>query len=390
MPAKGMMRQIGAKISNQDTKFYIWGAGMLAEKFLLQFKEKIQVLGFLDGDLEKQKELNCGYPVVDPSTLKKEDDVVVIVAAYLHEDSIFPKLEEMGYEKLKSAISVLDFPAVYGFYKEEKLNFSHIPYCITDVCTLRCKYCSGLSSYIPDPQHHSLEVILNDFERIFAYVDYVDRISITDGDPMTHPDFIQIMDAIGERYVGTRTNEFYLYVNSVLLPTEEQLELFRKHDVTVHVTDYGKYVAHLQKLDEMIEILQKAGVKCIIDQSAKNNISWYDTGYPQTTNGRSPDGVKELYRQCVQKRHCHLEFEKMMICGVALYTHKAKHTELQPGDYFDLTEFDATRKEEMLEFYLGYVENGCLTNCKKCNGYGQVNKTAVPMGLQREQEETEV
>lgn len=384
MLEQGIFRAIKDTLIDDSTKFYLWGAGKLGAEFLETFGDQVQVLGFIDSDVEKQRNQYLGYAVIDPTDVKKEENVVILVCARFVEDEIFSILEKKGYHKYENAMSVLDFPSVYQFYKKNKLYFSHLPYTITDVCTLRCRHCSGLSTYIPSPQHHSLDVILEDFQSYFSYVHYVDRISITDGDPMTHPQFIEIMEAIGDRYLGTHTGEIFLFVNSVILPNEAHLQLFRKYKITVHVTDYGKHAAHLQKLEEMIDILHQAGVNYIIDESAKNNILWKDTGYPQPTNGLSPEGVKDLYHRCVQKRHCHVEFQKMMICGVSLCAHKAQYTLLEEGDYFDLSVFDETKREALLEFYLGYVPHDCLTNCSKCNGYGPVNQTEVPMGLQRE------
>ena len=52
------------------------------------------------------------------------------------------------------------------------------------------------------------------------------------------------------------------------------------------------------------------------------------------------------------------------------------------SDYFDLEKYDSSRRAELLEFYSGYSEKGYYEYCKMCNGSCNVNKHAIPVGIQ--------
>lgn len=58
---------------------------------------------------------------------------------------------------------------------------------ITSVCNLKCKRCAPYAPYVKSPKHYSLELLEKILNRSFEIIDYIERFSITGGEPLLHP-----------------------------------------------------------------------------------------------------------------------------------------------------------------------------------------------------------
>jgi hypothetical protein len=52
------------------------------------------------------------------------------------------------------------------------------------------------------------------------------------------------------------------------------------------------------------------------------------------------------------------------------------------NDYFDLRNITSENKKELVEFRMGYTENGYVDFCRRCAGWCTINKKPVPVAKQ--------
>lgn len=80
-------------------KVYIFGASVGGKKFLENSNEPLNVLGFLDNDLNKQGKLFEGYQVFSPDIIFERTDYDYVVVTSMYIDSIYKQLRLLSVDK---------------------------------------------------------------------------------------------------------------------------------------------------------------------------------------------------------------------------------------------------------------------------------------------------
>ena len=195
---------------------------------------------------------------------------------------------------------------------------------------------------------------------------------------MLHPNFTEILEYIGENYFPNRINNIEVYSNAVIIPNKKTIELMKKYNVIYRFTDYHGH-SGVQKI-ETIEKLMKDND---LEYDHANLVSWYDSGYPQESNGI--EGEENLIDFCTacDRKSCHDLWEnKLFTCGMCISAAWIDYCSFDELDYFSLVPYDENKRMEFIEFYLGYSEKGYYNYCKKCNGGMNNNTHAIPVGEQ--------
>ena len=66
---------------------------------------------------------------------------------------------------------------------------------ITHRCTLKCKLCGAYSPYYSNPKPHwSLSQLKLYTDKYFEIVDYVEKMTISGGEPLLHPDLGKLVE----------------------------------------------------------------------------------------------------------------------------------------------------------------------------------------------------
>lgn len=363
--------------TEQKNDYYIWGAGTFGISFVEFFSDKINIVGFIDSNGEKQGKECCGLPVYAPDYLKKHRGYVLVSAGWTRE--IFSELKEMGYEKNKDCFHIDEFTSIYMFYRENQVCLSDITYCITQYCTLKCKNCASFIPRIKQPKHIPMQEIADDFTAFFEWTDKVNVLGLVGGDAMVHPQFNEVLEYLGETYYPHKAKHIEVYSNAVIEPTNQTLELMKKYDVFYRFTDYRPYTEKRQKVEQIIERLEQYGIPYDHVKFEK----WLDCGYPQSSNGiQDEEQLKDFFDKC-NRKSCHGLYKKgVMYCAMCLGAEWAEYCERDQSDIFDISNYDEDKRAEYLEFMLGYSEKGYLEYCKKCNGSFNVNHKCIPAGEQ--------
>lgn len=65
----------------------------------------------------------------------------------------------------------------------KRVELYHSGLTITQKCTLKCKLCAGYSPYYNPQPHYSINRLSEILRRYFSIVDYVEKFTITGGEP---------------------------------------------------------------------------------------------------------------------------------------------------------------------------------------------------------------
>ncbi len=364
------------QICRENNKFIIFGAGTFGKAFYEEFRNEINIIGFVDSNKAKQGTMAYDLPVFSPEILHPgKYDKVLVSTGWTSE--VFDYLERKGYVKNKDFFHIDEFMTIYKMYMNNKLYVSNLNVNITEYCSLKCKKCSALNPYIKNKKHYSLNEIENMLDIYFRWIDEVSILGLVGGDAMMHPQFNEILQFVGETYYSKQVHHIEVYSNAVIIPNKQSLELLKKYNAIYRFTDYGEASNGKQKPLEIISILKKNNVKF---DHAKFDM-WSDCGYPQKSNGIPLENLHSFYKAC-DRRSCQgLLGTKLFYCGMAIGAYRAGYCELMATDYFELNQ-QKIDKKELMEFMLGFNKRGYLEYCKKCNGGPNINKNYVLPGEQ--------
>ena len=372
--------KIISSILDQNVDVYIWGAGTFGRSFYELFKDRINIKGFIDSDENKQclgLQPNVYLPKYFFEMLLNENVHIIVASGWITE--IYGQLGLWGLTEYKNYFHANEFTSLYMLYKENKTYMVSLNIPITTRCTLRCEKCMALIPYVKKPENRSLQKIKDELNTYFQWVDNLAILGLGGGDALIHPQFAQILSWVGEQYYGKKIQDIEVYTNAIIIPSDEILHLLKKYNVIVRFSDYSKSLPGRQRMQELIDILEGRKIryeKCVWD-------TWYDTGFPQQSNGLFDErDLVDHYNKCITKL-CAIEYnKKLYFCSVHASAVIAGYCEEKSSDYFDLEDYNECRRSEFIEFNAGYCEKGYLTYCLRCNGYQNINNKYVPVAKQ--------
>lgn len=366
-------------ICNDENKYYLWGgAGVLGESFYKDFSGKINILGFIDSNPDKQGKRDDGIYVYAPNEFTLgENEKVLIVTGWVK--VVSDLLDTKGYKKNIDYFLLDEFSTIFMMYKYNKLYIEKMDMMCNTKCTLRCIHCSSLIPYQKNGANDSLEEMKESVNLLFQWVDYVHIFSFGGGDVMLHPDLKKFIEYVGKTFKGKQIQDFELYTNAIIMPDQEMLEIWKKYDVIVRFTDYSKNVPGRQKIDQMKSLLEENHLR--YDHVKFDN--WMDTGYPQESNGiHGEEALISHCRNCSPVICTSLRKNKIFYCSPACAADASGLFEHVEEDGFSLRNFHPDRKKEFMEFYTGFSEKGYPSYCQRCNGLFNTNNKCIEVAEQ--------
>lgn len=363
-----------------DAHYLVWGTSNTANYFFSCMKYGVIVDGFVDNDREKWGMQFHGKKVLSWEEYKTKFSGRKIIVASLVYVEIRAQLRSYGLKEFVDFCDSKYFLSAHTVTKENKLFLARTDLSITEYCNLRCKNCNMLMPYFKHPKHRDLEVLKADLNAYFQWVDQVQLFNLLGGEPFLYPYVFELTQYLCENY-RNRIHQVVFFSNGTVIPSQKLLNLMRQYDIEVQVSDYRKGLPHLsEKIDRFETVLRENGIRYRhgVDEQ------WISFGFPdyQRPEDWSGDPVQffdECYapfRGLYQKKlyYCHLE-ASAQAAGLFTPNHH---------DYFDLSDFDASRKMQLAKFDLGYTETGDISYCKHCKGCFSVNQEIIPVAEQVE------
>ena len=360
-------------------KIVLFGAGNIGSRIRRVLVEYDILAGYVDNDVEKQKSGVDGEKVFAPDELKDIQAFIVVSVGVEYCDAIKTQLMDMGLYEYRNFITVEEFETkwfpILSYYYFGKLYTNLAQISVTERCTLRCKKCAHAC--------HAVDINLDDMslddakqsaDLFFGTFDAVGEFVLIGGEPFLYKYLAELVEYIGQKY-RNKIILFTITTNGTIMPADLLLEVCKKYNVVIRVSDYSNTLPrlkeHYAKLYDRIKDMDS------IVWETNNENSWIDYGFDDSISKgeldtlRTFDTCKTLCRE--------VKREKYYYCVMAHTVSNNMKLNMGENDYFDLSiKFD---KKELLEFEVGYSEKGFLDMCSICRGR-EAGKFSIPAAEQ--------
>ncbi len=359
-----------------------YGIGRIGRRVLPALLNEFKIPFLIDRRKESEKVL--GRNVLDlaeavPVIKEKNLKIVVTTVRYSY-DEIAKELTQCGFKEYQHFCMFERFAEEWNLRWRNRCVLSKIDTVITSRCTLRCRDCNLFIGYADHHTDMRLKDLKKNFDIFFDSVDYVYEYTLLGGEPFMHVELDQILGYLMKNY-RDRIGKVNLISNGTLIPGGNVLELMKKYEMTVHISDYTQTVNYRKKLEEVIETFSKNNIEYYV---IPNNI-WKDVKYPQKEF--TVENPREHMLLCGHSTHS-VGNGKLYWCDPAFAAECFTGFKAMSDDSLDLvrnkennSKYEATRN--ILKYMLGDVnERGYMSICEKCAGVGRDNNEIIIAGLQ--------
>ena len=349
-------------------KMWIFGAGEIGKGIYYTLQRFGLFNGFIDNDLNKQKKSFEGERVHSYDYLLKQKDPIVVVAANnLHEEEICKRLEADNIVYYRSGFFLDKILPVY-LWKEKKIlmmNLSQI--CLTERCTLHCKYCAhgcyAVDFFSKDMQ---LQDVFETADAFFSRIDYIHEFVLIGGEPLLYSDLTEVIHYIGERY-RKKIGIYSITTNGTILPRDEILQASKEYQLYYRISNYVNAIPKLSKrYKELTNLLEQNRIEYYLGKAEEE---WWDYGFRDYVDGLSEEYMIRKFDECATPCR-ETRNGKLYFCVMARTVSENLGYYIGQDDYLDLYKLPEGElgKRILLEFNLGYSDKGYLSMCRRCRG----------------------
>ena len=183
-----------------------------------------------------------------------------------------------------------------GIIIMQKLRTYYVALEITTVCTLKCKLCSACIPYFKEQSHFNTDEVLKSVDKLFNIYEYIEKLDISGGETLTHPDLIKILKKVYE--YKENIGFIRIITNGTIVPSEELIKLLASDEKFILILDdYGELSKNKNKVLKLVEennINLKLNIYQGNDQLCGG---WVDYGDFEKRNYTELE-TKKLFRNC--------------------------------------------------------------------------------------------
>ena len=235
---------------------------------------------------------------------------------------------------------------------------------ITEYCDLRCKLCLAYIPYYKEHKHTGIREIKKILKKYFQIVSTVDKMSVTGGEPLLHPDFCNVIYEI-LKYRNRINKEIIVITNGTIRFTDEIIKCLQEDPkIKVIVNNYEGYSVYAK---ENYEELLRYNINAVL-YSEDNRYGWIDC----RDHSLKHINLEEREEQAL---HCALfqgmkyviKRGKLHTCTRSAYRIQEKIIPYSHNDYIDLLndEQDIEECKIILNNLLNAKSTG---SCAYCDG----------------------
>ncbi len=363
---------------------YIFGAGILGEEMRLILEEYKIFLKYIDNDLEKQKVGHKSAEVISIENylLDGNKGWVVVAASEKNTKIISEQLEEKGLKERIDFFCYQDFLSdvfpIISLYCYDKLFAEISQICLTERCTLKCRKCAHACHRVPkDRADMPLEIVKESADIFFKRFDMVKEFTLIGGEPFLYKDLKSSIEYIGENY-RKKMMIFSITTNGTILPDDEILDLCKRYDISIRISDYSESLPSLKK--QYDKVYKKVAQNKVIVWKTDHEKSWLDYGFGEIDRGTDENQLMEAFDKC--RTPCReIRGYKYYYCVMARSVSENLGIDAGKQDYLDLRKTE--NRQEILEFQMGYSDKGYLDMCRFCRG-AEAKGYLIPAAEQEE------
>ena len=353
-------------ICDKSNHYYLWGMQETGRNFLQKFQQDINIIGILDSDKEKIGMEIDGFRVQDPKTVSfsSDDKVIITINTAEHKYSVVQYLLQIGMVENETYFHYVTAQRILNYYAHKLLFLEQTDLLITSACTLCCKDCLVRIPYIEKPQIYALDEIKQRIDLSFKFVDKFGEYHVLGGEPMLHPQLDKIIEYLMENY-RSRLNKGCIVTNATILPTKKILDIFKRYDIEVIISDYsysdgfhGK-----QKVKDWESMLEQQKISYVIREQKM----WNPLGDVDEKN-YSEHQLRDCfdYCDCGVTKTLIFQNDRVYLCARSADAEDVSRGVFAIGNSMKLDDPTEENRRRFLEYTMGFTENGYLEECKKC------------------------
>lgn len=366
-------------------KVYIFGAGATAAKYTQTFKHLNLLQGFVDNSSEKQGKLYLGLAVISINEwleCYKNDSILVVCVSEKYYRDIRTQLLSTGLEENKDFIwheFFYDkiFP-VLSVYEYNQVFLPLVQISLTERCSLKCSKCAHACNLVPNNASDlPVEDACRSADELFSYVDYVRDFVLIGGEPLLYKDLAYAIDHIGRNY-RDKIDIFSITTNGTIMPGEDVLQMCKKYNMLIRISNYVKTLPRLKKKHEtLIDKLMSNNINFVL---APEDGAWMDYGFDYVNRHGTSEELIEVFDKC--NTPCHeIRGSKFYFCVMARSVSENMNRNIGIVDYLDLDKLCAEDKKIVFEYIMGYSDKGYLDMCNYCHG-ADAGRYPIPVAEQ--------
>lgn len=359
---------------NTANKIYVFGAGIKGEYIYNILKWFGCFAMFIDNNPEKQNNGKCGEAVISLEEYKNNyhDGIVVVAVDNRYIDEICNQLNACEFVENINYFRYSDFLykafPILQLTKNNLLFTEMMQICLTEKCTLKCKKCAHGCYNVPmDAKDVPLEEIQNSVDLFFERIDKVWEFALLGGEPFLYNQIDEVVEYIGSRY-RDKIHNFVITTNGTIVPKDRILEICKKYDVLIRISNYSVNIKNVSNLHEKLS--SSLDNKAVNYHLGEADYYWMDYGFGELDRQASEDELIRVFDAC--ETPCReLRKGRIYYCVQARSTGENLRYNVGEDDYLNLA--DVKEKMVILEFLSGYSEKGYLDMCNYCYGAEAVN-----------------
>lgn len=364
----------------KDDNIYIFGAGEYGA-YLYKHINTEKVLGFVDNSKQKQREGYLGQKVLMPAKVCQENKENLFVIAVSVCSKAFKDIQEQLIDfgiKESRIISYELYLHLYFYYIKKAILIHHVNVSLTQKCTLNCKDCSIMTTYLPEKVNYKLESLKRDVDVFFQHVNYVGKFGIIGGEPFLYPNIEEYLIHLAQ----FRHRIIYMVeivTNGTIIPADNVLRLCKKYNIIISISDYTITLPHLkEKIEKLVNKLQEYQISYVINSAEK----WMDFGYDYVNKIEASDkSMIDFFDSCHMTCRL-LRNEKLYYCANSAFAIDAGLNLRDLDNELELQMISDENRMEALEFDEGYSQRGYLNMCRHCNGTESLNDHFIEVARQ--------
>ncbi len=245
--------------------------------------------------------------------------------------------------------------ALLRFIKQRTFLKS-IEFQIVDHCNLNCRGCSHFSN-ISEKRFIDARVLTKCFDKLNSHIGYVYSVALMGGEPLLHPDLIDIMQYCRDRFP---LSEIRIVTNGLLLDKmpEEFYRACHKNRILIYIS---KYPPTINKLDKIKEILSLYQVRYFISSTVRE--------FSVCLNPEGTSDMKYTFEHCGRKSCTIVRDDHIYVCPISAYIDKYnKRFGQNIPQPEGLNLYDCST-DELLEYLKNPVRtcSYCTSRCKYIN-----------------------
>lgn len=372
-----MLNVLEGKGWNGLQEIIIFGFGRQGKKAIKTLKKDFYIKAIIENDKTK-----VGSSIDNIPILQFENSIsdllikykIIITTSERYYKEIAQQLQVLGLKENRDFVMYKQFIFEWYFRFRNKLYIPKTDLPITSFCSLNCEKCHIFIPYWKHKSDYKLDTLKHSIDLYFRYVDYVLDMDILGGEPLLYKYIDEIIEYIGDNY-REQIGYLGLITNGTIIPKNSTMELIRKFNINVSISDYSQELNYKEKVDNLCDKLEKAQIRYL----RNTDIVWFDFGLPT-------DKIRYVGEQAAKHMNCcntiyHVIHEgKFYCCGTAWAAQKSGLFPNSDYGYVDLENEESDNyeiKKKILECSLGIVQNGYLEFCQVCGGFGSDNTIRV-------------